>query len=110
MKLIVDQNLSPRLVSQLNDIFPESTHVSFVSLDKASDSELWSYAGINDYIIVTKDADFSDLSMIYGHPPKIIWIGVGNCSTETAYALLRNHFKEIQEFYNNDELGVLSLL
>lgn len=40
MKLLFDQNISPRLVDSLADIFPGSIHVINVKLDKAFDSEL----------------------------------------------------------------------
>ncbi len=109
MKLLFDQNLPPRLVSDLSSLYPHSRHVQAVGLERASDSQLWSYARDNDFIIVTKDVDFSDRSAIEGHPPKIIWIRIGNCTTsEIESALRRNHVK-ILEFEQNDNLGVLAL-
>ena len=81
MKLLLDQNLSPRLVHRLADLYPDAAHVSLVGLDRASDGEVWDYAQANDCIIVTKDADFSDMSVLRGHPPKIIWLRLGNCTT-----------------------------
>ena len=44
MKLLLDQNLSPRLVARLADLFPDSQHVSYVGLDRASDRAVWDYA------------------------------------------------------------------
>ena len=70
MKLLFDQNLSPKLVPRLADQFPDSAHVQDIGMDKANDTELWNYACDNDYVIVTKDADFSDKSLIHGYPPK----------------------------------------
>lgn len=66
MKLRFDQNLSPHLVRLLSDLFPESNHVSFAGLERATDDEIWGYAQANDYVIVTKDADFADLAVIRG--------------------------------------------
>ena len=83
MKLLFDQNLSPKLVPLLIDMFPHSTHVQNVSLDTVDDTELWHYARDNDFLIVSKDADFSDRSVIHGNSPKVIWIRRGNCSTNT---------------------------
>lgn len=74
MKLLLfDENLSPRLVDRLADIYPGSAHVSNVELDNAFDRAVWEYARQNDFMIVTKDADFSEMSLVSGFPPKIIW-------------------------------------
>ena len=70
--LLFDQNLSPRLVSRLADVYPGSLHVSAVSLDAATDRVVWDYARRHDYIIVTKDVDFSEMSLLAGFPPKVL--------------------------------------
>jgi predicted nuclease of predicted toxin-antitoxin system len=57
-----DQNLSPRLVSRLADLLPGAQHVAQIGLDRASDLDVWEYARTHECIIVTKDADFNDLS------------------------------------------------
>lgn len=41
MKLLFDQNLSPRLVSRLADLYPDSQHVFFIGFDQADDRALW---------------------------------------------------------------------
>jgi predicted nuclease of predicted toxin-antitoxin system len=64
MKLLSDQNLSPRLVHRLADLFPNSSHVMEVGLDQSLD-----YARQHDYLIVTKDVDFSEFSILRGFPP-----------------------------------------
>ena len=74
MKLLFDHNLPPLLVSRLADLFPESQHVCPLGLDRASDWEIRHHARQEGYSIVTKDADFSDLCVLLGFPPKIIWI------------------------------------
>ena len=81
MKLIFDQNLSPRLVDQLGDLFPGSAHVQSLRLDRVLDVLLWDFARENDFLIVTKDVDFSDRIALLGYPPKVIWIRLGNCTT-----------------------------
>lgn len=58
MKLLLDENLSRRLVPQLADLFPGSTHVASVGLLQATDARLWEYAKAHDFAIVTADADF----------------------------------------------------
>jgi len=103
------QNLPPRLESDLFDIYPDSQHVQSVGLARASDSQLWSYARNNHFVVVTKDADFSDRSAIEGHPPKIVWIRIGNSTTSEIESALRKNHKEIIRFEQNDNLGVLAL-
>jgi predicted nuclease of predicted toxin-antitoxin system len=83
MKLLFDHNLSPRLLTRLADIFPDASHVALVGLERASDEIVWAHAQAHGHIIVTKDADFSDFSVLRGFPPKVIWIRIGNCTTST---------------------------
>ncbi len=109
MKLLFDQNLSPRLVDRLADIYPNSNHLYNLGLDTAEDSIVWQYARDNDFIVVTKDADFSDLISVRGFPPKVIWIRLGNCKTNDVEFLIRSHVKEIEIFSNDNSLGILIL-
>ncbi|MBX3280476.1 MAG: DUF5615 family PIN-like protein [Acidobacteria bacterium] len=74
MKFLFDQNLSPRLVNLLSDLYPDSNHVYPLGLDRNSDKEVWEYARREGFLMVTKDADFSDLCMLLGFPPKVVWI------------------------------------
>ena len=82
MKLLFDQNLSPRLVNRLADLYPDSSHVYFVGLDMAPDPVIWEYARDKEFIVMTRDADFSDLNVLLGFPPKVIWIRRGNCALQ----------------------------
>lgn len=107
MKLLFDQNLSPRLSKRLSDIYPESMHVCEVGLDKALDIKVWEYARENAYIIVSKDSDFGEMNMVHGFPPKVIWIRRGNCSTKQVEILLRDDYPRIEELYENENIGVL---
>jgi predicted nuclease of predicted toxin-antitoxin system len=109
MKLLLDQNLSRRLVTRLADIFPDSTHVSRVGLDRTSDQAVWAYAHAEECMIVTKDADFNDLSILRGFPPKVIWLRIGNCTTDQIEVLLRRHRATITTFAADPEAGSLSL-
>lgn len=91
-KLLFDQNLSPRLASRLADLYPDSSHVSLAGLDRASDGALWVYAQANDYILVTKDIDFNDMSVLRGFLPKVLWLRLGNCTTRDVEQALRRGF------------------
>ncbi len=110
MKLLLfDHNLSPRLLNRLADLYPDSTHVEDVGLGTANDREVWEYARRNDYIIVTKDADFSELGLLYGFPPKVIWIRRGNCTTRDIEKILRDNYEAIKTFSDDADNGTLTL-
>lgn len=109
MKLLFDQNLSHRLVELLRDLHPGSAHMRLLSLDNASDREVWEYAKAHAYTIVTKDADFQDLSFIYGYPPKVVWIRQADCSTGQAARLLREHYAVILAAENDESVSVVML-
>lgn len=95
MKLLFDQNLSPRLVDLLLDMFAGSVHVQTVGLDRSTDEAVWSHARENGFVIVTKDSDFQERSQITGSPPCVVWIRRGNCSTTDIAAMLRTHAAQI---------------
>jgi len=110
MKLLLfDENISPRLANMLTDIYPGSVHVSAIGFEKAFDKEIWEYARQNDYIIVTKDADFSELSLLLNFPPKIIWIRRGNCSTTEIEKILRESYVSIVTLSDDSDQGILTL-
>ena len=102
MKLLLDENLSPRLPALLADIFPESEHVHDCNLGSASDVAIWEYAKTHGFTIVSKDSDFFERSVLYGVPPKIIWVRVGNCSTTEIAELLRFGLEAVTAFIEND--------
>lgn len=98
MKLLFDHNLPSSLASFLDALYPNSLHVRSVGLDRASDVEIWEYAAKNDFVIASKDSDFYHRSMLLGHPPKVVWIRLGNCSTSQIRELLRNSHSELLSF------------
>lgn len=109
MKLLLDQNLSPRLLTVIADLYPGSTHVREVGLQAADDDTVWRYAAEHGFAIVSRDADFHERSFLLGHPPKVIWIRRGNCSTEEVVAILRDHQAEMLEFERDEEGSFLAL-
>jgi predicted nuclease of predicted toxin-antitoxin system len=109
MKLLFDQNLSPRLVERLSDLYPDSTHVRAVGLDRALDRVVWEYAHQHGYVIVTKDVDFGELGVLFGFPPKVVWIRRGNCSTREVEAILRQSYDAIEPLGRDPNTGILML-
>jgi predicted nuclease of predicted toxin-antitoxin system len=109
VKLLLDENLAPRLAAALADLYPGSAHVRDCGLSGASDIEVWKYAQANDFAIVSKDSDFSQRSFLLGSPPKVIWLRIGNCTTTRADFVLRNAAARIQAFLASSEESCLVL-
>ena len=110
MKLLFDQNLSPRLVGLLADAFARSLHVRSVGLDRADDDSIWRFARDRGFAIVTKDSDFQERSQLAGSAPRIVWIRRGNCSTQDIESLLRRHASRIAALENDPDTQFLVLL
>ena len=110
MKLLFDQNLSPRLVAQLADVFAGSLHVRQVGLERADDDAVWRYAKENDFAIVTRDSDFQERSQLADSTPRIVWIRRGNCSTHDVEAMLRHHANRISALNQSSGETFLVLL
>jgi predicted nuclease of predicted toxin-antitoxin system len=110
LKLLFDHNLSPKLVTRLADIFPESSHVYLLGLAHATDQEVWVYARKKDYTVVSKDADFVDIAQMLGAPPRLVWVRRGNCSVAEIETMLRKHHAEIALFYEQTQEAVLAIL
>lgn len=110
MKLLFDQNISIRLLKLISDAFPEAKQVKEVGLENCSDSEIWEFARNNNFIIVTFDSDFYDLSVIKGIPPKIIWLRIGNTSTNSIAKVLMHNQDLLKEFIQSPDYKELSCL
>ena len=109
MRLLFDQNLSPRLPARLADVFPGSGHVDALGLGSAADEAVWEYARSGGLAVVTKDEDFSLLSVLRGSPPKVVWMITGNCTTARVEGLLRARATDILAFEADPDAGVLTL-
>ena len=109
MRLLFDQNLSRRLVRLLADVYPDSQHVVEVHLDAADDRAVWEFAKEHGLTIVSKDADFRQLSFLFGHPPKTVWLRIGNSPTSVVADLLRSSSSVIARFLDDAESALLIL-
>jgi predicted nuclease of predicted toxin-antitoxin system len=109
VKLLLDENLSPRLCAALQDLFPDSIHVRDVGLASADDALVWDYAARQGLVVVTKDADFNQRAFLLGPPPKVVWIRRGNVSTRDIEKLIRSHHRELLAFDADAVAGLLAL-
>jgi len=109
MKLLLDQNLSDRIPAQVGRFFPASAHVKNQGLDRSSDEVVWKFAEDNGYAILTKDWDFHQMSLVRGFPPKVIFLKVGNCSTDAIISLIQQHHLDISQFLDDKAASLLIL-
>jgi predicted nuclease of predicted toxin-antitoxin system len=109
MKFLFDENLSPKLVKLLADLFPGSVHVRDAGLNRADDAVVWKYAQDNSLTICSKDSDMHQRSFVLGFPPKVVWVRLGNCSTADVEELLRRHYTAIEGFSADDYASFLTL-
>ncbi|MGH8068007.1 MAG: DUF5615 family PIN-like protein [Candidatus Entotheonellia bacterium] len=103
MKRLFAHNLSDKLVGRLADLFPGSAPVRNVNLHEADDRTVLEYARANGVAIVSKDEDFHQLSFLYGAPPKVVWVRLGNCTTADIEQALRRHHTDLLNFDANEE-------
>ena len=108
--MLFDQNISPKIVKQLETSFPGSKQVLHVGLQDASDAAIYEFAKLYEYTIVTFDSDFVDLIVVRGFPPKLIWLKTGNLTTKFISDLLLQNISSIMEFLVSDEGDVLEIL
>jgi predicted nuclease of predicted toxin-antitoxin system len=109
LKLLFDQNISPKILK--GNIWKEVPlqHVRYVGLEDSPDLDIFLFAKANGYSIVTFDSDFFDLSLLKGHPPKIIWIRTGNLTTDSISKILLKISIQISEFIKAESGGVLEI-
>ena len=107
MKLVFDQNLSFKLPPILDSIFPGSKHVKDFGLTDNDDEVIWELALREGFVIVSKDSDFLHRSLLRGHPPKVIQVRMGNCSTQQIHELFTREEGTIKDFLKNPNEALL---
>jgi predicted nuclease of predicted toxin-antitoxin system len=109
MKLLLDENLSRRMVPLLEMHYPGTTQVVLAGLEQAADMDIWRYAREYGYVIVIQDSDFHELGVLLGNPPKIIWLQVGNQPRQAIVEMLINQRTAIEASLADESVGVLEL-
>jgi predicted nuclease of predicted toxin-antitoxin system len=109
LKLLVDENLAPRLATDLTDLFPGSAHVSSIELGSTEDVVIWRYAKAHDFTFLTKDKDFANLGIAWGAPPKVILLQTGNCSTTSIEGIVRKNAVRLSDFEADPKRSLLVL-
>jgi predicted nuclease of predicted toxin-antitoxin system len=109
VKLLLDENLSRRLVAALQDVYPGTTHVEFVGLDGAADLAICDYAATHGFVMVTKDVDYDQIIALRNFNPKLIRLTLGNTSNAATLHALRSAAPEITAALNNPNRGMVEL-
>ena len=109
MKLLLDENLSLRIIPRINDLYPNSAQVKTLGLISSDDALIWEYAKNHDFVIVSKDSDFHQRSLLYGHPPKFVYLRIGNCPTARIVQILRDEQAVIRYFCDSEQESILVL-
>jgi predicted nuclease of predicted toxin-antitoxin system len=110
MKLLLDENLSRRLVPFLQHDFPDSSQVVLLGMESASDKEVWQKAKDEGYVIVTRDADFQELSLVWGQPPKVIRLKTLNQSRAATLKVLLDYREVITESLIDHDLASVEIV
>jgi predicted nuclease of predicted toxin-antitoxin system len=109
VRLLLDENLSVRLVPALIDVFPGSDHVRTLQGTHVSDTALWELAGDGDYVLTTRDEDLIGTSVLRGTPPKILWLNTGHSRNAVIAALIKSHAVDIERFVADADLSFLAI-
>ena len=109
VRLLLDENLSERLLKSLSDAFPGSNHVRMLGSGGASDGAVWQLARNGGYVLVTRDEDFIGLSITRGAPPQVIWLNLGNANNAAISAVLHARRADIERFVAQEEHSFLAL-
>ena len=109
MNLLLDQNISFRVVQLISSAFENVKQVKQIGLTDALDVQIWDYAFKHGYSIITFDSDFIELSNLKGFPPKIIWLRLGNSSNLKIANKVLSKSAEIAEFLLRTDLAFLEI-
>jgi len=102
MKLLLDENLSYRIVKKIKAVFIGSEHISSLGLKGQADRQIWNLAKQEDFTIVTYDEDYFELTQLMGFPPKVIWLRNMKLSNQGIAMLLLSKQDDIIKFMESD--------
>ncbi len=110
MKLLLDENLSWRMIKKLKPFFEEVDHVSKLKIiQPADDISIWNYAKKNGFTIISKDDDFEKIVLLRKSPPKLIYLKTYNLDTQKLIDLIVKNTDKISEFINSKENDIFEI-
>jgi predicted nuclease of predicted toxin-antitoxin system len=109
VKLLLDENLSRRIVPALQAVWPGSSQVSLLGLEGATDAQLCTYAAEHGFVLVSKDDDFHRLVAARGYQPRLLHLALGNVSNDAVLAALLDDASRINDAFRDPAVGVVSV-
>ncbi len=106
MKLLLDENISRRIIPALQTRFPGSSQVSLLGLERASDVQLCDFAQERGFVLCSKDDDFHNLVIARSYRPKLVRIAIGNASNDRVLAALLSAADRIEQALSQDAVGI----
>jgi len=97
VKFLVDTNLPSRLCVWLRSHRHEAEHLVDLNLLTATDTQIWQRGRSENLVIFSKDVDFYDRALIFGTPPQVVHVEVGNCSNTRLFELLASEWDHIEQ-------------
>ena len=107
MKLLLDENLSRRLVPTLQARFPGSNQAALLGLERATDIELCDYAARHDFVICSKDDDFQRLVAARGYRPRLIHMALGNAGNDAVLAAVLAAADRLYQAFDDPTIGIV---
>lgn len=110
MKILIDQNISFRIIQHISGTFTQAEHVKSLNLTNAPDYQIFMWARLQGFLaVLTQDEDFYNLLLEHGIPPKVIWLRLGNCSTNFIAEVVLRNASLIQAFIEDDAQDCLEV-
>ena len=100
MKLLVDMNLSPKILEYVKTQGVESEHWFKIGKPDASDSEIMKYAVDNNYVVLTCDLDFSTILSATGDKkPSVIQLRLQAFDMERVASIIVSAVKQNEDIF-----------
>ncbi len=96
MKFLVDANLPPRLCVWLRSHRHEADHLFDRNLLTATDTQIWERGRVENRVIFSKDVEFDDRALLYGTPPQVVHVAVGNSSNTRLFDVPASQWDDIE--------------
>jgi predicted nuclease of predicted toxin-antitoxin system len=108
VNFLVDANLPPRLCDWLRQRGHSASHLIERNALRTPDKTIWQWAAAQQQVLLTKDTDFYERSLLYGKPPQVLLVSVGNCSNDDLFGILATSWLRVEaELSAGSQLVVL---
>ena len=110
MKVLIDQNISHRIMVHIAFVFDGIAHVKTEGWIDWNDYDIFMAARQKKYdAVITLDEDFNKLLLEHSYPPRVIWLKTGNCSTKRLAEIIIQHQDTISDFFIKTNFDCLEI-